>query len=337
MAFSDLIGQDKLKERLSQEAKSPHVASYILSGPEGFGKKSFAEEFAMALICENPGDNGACGQCKCCKYMKEGTLPDVLRLVPAESGKQIKAEAVRDVIEDIIISPQFSSRKICLVDLDHMTETLQNLLLKPTEDPPKHVIFIMTTSAYPKVISTLRSRSVNLVLLPYSDAQIAKILSDRLEGVSSDKINEAVEFSAGNPGKAISLAQDPLFSDLKDDVMDLILAVPVVSYTNILTEKLGLFTDNKDRADDILILMVRALEDILKVKVAEKNARPDIRYEADLPRIERFISQYPNVTASTIGRSVAAVEELRSALAVNANYEASCGACLLKIKKEFDK
>ncbi len=337
MAFSDLIGQDKLKERLVAEAKAPHVASYILSGPEGFGKKSFAREFAQALLCENPGDDGACGKCPCCRYMKEGTLPDILRLEPMESAKQIKAEAVRDVIEDIIVSPQFSSRKVCLVDLDHMSETLQNLLLKPTEDPPKHVIFIMTTSSYPKVISTLRSRSVNLVLLPYSDAQIAEVLSRRIEGVGSDKINEAVEFSSGNPGKAISLAQDPLFSDLKDDVMDLILAIPLVSYTNLLTEKLGLFNDNKDRVEDILILMVRALEDIMKVKATDPDTKPDIRYELDLPRIRRFLSQYPKVTASTIGRSVAAVEELRSALAVNANYEASCGACLLKIKKEFDK
>ena len=336
MAFSDLVGQNKLKARLAAEARAPHVASYILSGPEGSGKKSFANEFAQALICEDPSDDGACGKCSCCKYMKEGTLPDVLRLESAD-GKNIKAEAVRDVIEDIIISPQFSSRKVCLVDLDHMTETMQNLLLKPTEDPPPFVVFIMTTSSYPSVISTVRSRSVNLVLLPYSDDEIGQIIKGKLEDVEEGKIAEAVEFSAGNPGKAMSLAQDPLFSDLKDDVMDLILAVPVVSYTNLLTEKLSLFTDNKDHVEDILILMVRALEDILKVKVSGGDIPDDVRYKSDIPRISRFLAEHPSVTAGTIGRSVAAVEELRSALAVNANYEASCGAALLKIKKEFSK
>ncbi len=336
MAFSDLTGQDKLKARLASEARAPHVASYILSGPVGCGKRSFANEFAQALVCENPSDDGACGKCSCCKYMKEGTLPDVLRLESSD-GKQIKAEAVRDVIEDIIISPQFSSRKVCIVDLDHMSETLQNLLLKPTEDPPPFVVFIMTTSSYASVISTVRSRSVNLVLLPYSDEEIGKILKDKLEGIEDARIEEAVEFSSGNPGKAMSLAQDPVFSDLKDDVMDLILAIPVVSYTNLLTEKLRLFTENKDSIDDILVLMVRALEDILKVKVSGAELTADIRYESDLPRIRRFISEHPSVTAGTIGRSVAAVEELRSALAVNANLEASCGAALLKIKKEFDK
>ena len=336
MAFSDLTGQDKLKARLAAEARAPHVASYILSGPAGCGKTSFANEFAQALVCENPSDDGACGKCACCRYMKEGTLPDVLRLESSD-GKNIKAEAVRDVIEDIIVSPQFSKRKVCIVDLDYMTETLQNLLLKPTEDPPPFVVFIMTTSSYASVISTVRSRSVNLVLLPYSDSEISEILKGKLEGIPENKISEAVEFSSGNPGKAMSLAQDPVFSDLKDDVMDLILAVPVVSYTNILTEKLRLFTENKDSIDDILVLMVRALEDILKVKASGDELTTDIRYESDLPRIRRFISEYPQVTAGAIGRSVAAVEELRSALAVNANLEASCGAALLKIKKEFDK
>ena len=61
MAFSNITGQKQIKLRLAAEAQRRGSGAYMLSGPEGMGKRLIAEEFAKALMCGNAGPDGACG------------------------------------------------------------------------------------------------------------------------------------------------------------------------------------------------------------------------------------------------------------------------------------
>ena len=67
MAFSKLTGQKQIKLRLAAEARRRGSGAYMLSGPEGMGKRMLAEEFAKALMCSDAGSDGACGVCSNCK------------------------------------------------------------------------------------------------------------------------------------------------------------------------------------------------------------------------------------------------------------------------------
>ena len=60
MAFSKITGQKQIKIRLAAEAKRRGSGAYMLTGPEGTGKRLIAEEFAKALMCPDCGPDGAC-------------------------------------------------------------------------------------------------------------------------------------------------------------------------------------------------------------------------------------------------------------------------------------
>jgi len=64
MLFSDIVGQEKVKERLIQlvrENRVPHANLFV--GPPGAGKLPLAVAFEQYIMCENRGESDSCGVC----------------------------------------------------------------------------------------------------------------------------------------------------------------------------------------------------------------------------------------------------------------------------------
>ena len=59
MSFSRLIGQNDLKIRLRNEYKGDPNHAAIFTGAKGSGRHEFAREYAKALMCSEPTDDGA--------------------------------------------------------------------------------------------------------------------------------------------------------------------------------------------------------------------------------------------------------------------------------------
>ena len=72
MLFSDIIGQELIKEQLRQTVRAqrlPHAQ--LFSGAEGVGKLPLALAYAQYINCENRNENDSCGVCpSCVKYNK---------------------------------------------------------------------------------------------------------------------------------------------------------------------------------------------------------------------------------------------------------------------------
>ena len=53
MNFSNIIGNESIKELLNNSIKSNNILhSYMFIGPDGIGKKLFACDFAKMILCE---------------------------------------------------------------------------------------------------------------------------------------------------------------------------------------------------------------------------------------------------------------------------------------------
>ena len=88
--------------------------------------------------------------------------PDFLALRPAGKMRQISAEATRDLIGRMQVSPQVSHRKVAVVyEADRMNTAAANIFLKTLEEPtPSTTILLITTRPY-SLLPTIRSRCLH--------------------------------------------------------------------------------------------------------------------------------------------------------------------------------
>lgn len=145
--------------RLQQQGeRMPHAL--LFAGAAGLGKRALAQAFIGARLCRQPTRTGfACGTCQGCRLYAAGTHPDFLLMVPAEEGKAILIDQVRDLIEFLNLKPHTAASKFALVHpAEAMNKNAANALLKALEEPPPsgHIVLI---SAQPQaLLPTVRSR-----------------------------------------------------------------------------------------------------------------------------------------------------------------------------------
>ena len=74
----ELIAQETITQRFQGLIKSGRIGSaYLFSGPEGAGKASVALNLSANLLCENPQNGIACGECASCQKVKSMNHPDM--------------------------------------------------------------------------------------------------------------------------------------------------------------------------------------------------------------------------------------------------------------------
>ncbi|MCB8932619.1 MAG: DNA polymerase III subunit gamma/tau [Fimbriimonadaceae bacterium] len=156
--FSDLVGQEHVVRTLQNAIASGRIAhSYLFTGPRGTGKTSTARLLAKALCCEKGPLAEPCNECHLCLAITEGSLMDVVEIDAAsESGVEDVRESIVEVAE---YRPSLARYKVFIIDEVHdLSSRAFDALLKTIEEPPPHLIFILATTEFHKVPSTIRSR-----------------------------------------------------------------------------------------------------------------------------------------------------------------------------------
>ena len=234
MAFSKLTGQKQIKLRLAAEARRRGSGAYMLSGPEGMGKRMLAEEFAKALMCSDAGSDGACGVCSNCKYFDNYTTPDVTRVYEPAETKMVKVDFIKDnVVAESYLKPQFARTKTFIIDFDYLGVESQNALLKSLEEPRKDVVFILTSSNTDSVLDTVMSRVTEIKLDPYSDEELEQIVKENCPDLEDSKVKSAVYNSGRIPGKAIALAREDSGVSIRHEINSIMIAIPDMSWKTI--------------------------------------------------------------------------------------------------------
>ena len=222
MSFAEIVGQEDAKKLLKNAVISGnHSHAYILSGEKGSGKMMLAEAFATMLQCENPSDD-ACMECHSCKQSLSRNNPDIIYVTREEGKANIGVDVVREkIVNDVDIKPYSNKYKIYIVDeAERMNQQAQNAILKTIEEPPEYAIIILLTANHNAFLQTILSRCVLIQMKSVDTESIKNILKNKYETVDY-QANMVASFAQGNVGKAIALATDSSFNDVKNRVVSL--------------------------------------------------------------------------------------------------------------------
>jgi DNA polymerase III subunit delta' len=200
----------ELFRRAMQRGRGAHA--YLLIGPEGIGKRLFAQTVAQCLLCERTSDADlqACGQCPACRQVRAGTHPDLLSISCPEGKRELPISLMvgerekrgkEGLCHELAMKPMSASRRIAIIDdAQTMNAEAANALLKTLEEPPPGSILFLLTPSVDAILPTIRSRCQPVVFSPLSDADVAALLVD--QGWVSDR-TEAIEIAAVSEGSLV--------------------------------------------------------------------------------------------------------------------------------------
>lgn len=182
----------------------------LVTGPSQIGKTTLVRTVAAALNCQ--GDAKPCGQCLSCRKVVHGTHPDV-RLVQAEPGKGgregiLKIDQIRALQREAALAPMEGRHKVFVLrEMERANLPAANALLKTLEEPPAHVVLLLTSVRPHALLPTIVSRCQVLALRPLPIAQVAQALRERWHA-DPERAELLARLSAGRLGWAVQRLTD---------------------------------------------------------------------------------------------------------------------------------
>ena len=207
MGFEGLLGNERLKENLYRSIKRGRISHfYLISGPEGSGKKTLARLLAAAVLCKS--DDKPCCTCPSCKKVLGNGHPDFITVDDPEK-KTVPVELIRQARSDIYIRPNESDHKIYLFPrAQDMGLPGQNALLKVLEEPPSYGVFILLSDNPQKLLPTVRSRCTELALTALPEDIACGQLRKDFPQADEATIRVAFSRSGGFLGQAKELLEE---------------------------------------------------------------------------------------------------------------------------------
>jgi len=174
--FKDVIGQDLVKAFLLKQVADDEIPhAQLFAGPEGGGKLALVLAYARFLLCQNRGEQDACGSCPSCVKVSSLQHPDLHFsfpiIAPAKSGQKKVSDLFLDRWRARLMNNPYFTTEDWKDDL-----VAENKQLNIAVDEAESIIRKLTLAAYG---GTYR---IMIICLPeFMNAQTANKLLKQLE------------------------------------------------------------------------------------------------------------------------------------------------------------
>jgi DNA polymerase-3 subunit delta' len=194
--------------------------AWLLAGPKGVGKASFARAAARRVLADAAGppvDLSAVETSRehpIVKLVNAGSHPDMRWLERLEKDKgeglarDITVKQVRALGEFMGMTAALSPWRVAVIDsMDEMNKEGSNALLKMLEEPPPNTLFFLVSHAPGRLLPTIRSRCRRLEFQRLDDDAMTSILQFGAPEVSATERERLIAMSFGSAGRALAFAE----------------------------------------------------------------------------------------------------------------------------------
>ena len=327
-ALEDMIRRNRIPQTL------------LFSGPEGIGKATLARRFAAALLGDpqkiEQDDLSLEGNIEIIADREKWTAekrnedplffsshPDFVTFAPDGPLRQITIQQMRFLKERAPLKPLKGNWRVFLIDqIDRANEQAANSLLKTLEEPPPHLILIMTARNPYDLLPTIRSRAVPFRLSRLADAEMHEFVA--FKHVSDPEKRKML--AEGSPGVAVSLDLEA-YERRRASMLALLKAASGAEpFGSWLKHSESIAARRTEKLDSYLEVLYVLLEDVLRLANGFASIRnEDIRRElqplaqrvsfAWLRAAVRHVDELVELVRRNIQKSIALdalVVELRS-------------------------
>jgi DNA polymerase-3 subunit delta' len=216
-----IVGQDRAVEQFASAWATRRLHhAWLLAGPKGVGKATFAHAAARRVLADAAGpisdlpglETG--DDHRIVRLIEAGSHPDMRRLERLENertgnlARSITVDQVRALADLFDLSPAMSDWRVVIIDaVDDLEPGGANALLKMLEEPPPNSIFFLISHAPGKLLPTIRSRCRRLDFQALDDDVMASILETNSPGTSAAERQKIIAMSFGSAGRALAFAE----------------------------------------------------------------------------------------------------------------------------------
>jgi DNA polymerase III subunit delta' len=302
--FEDFFGNPAIAAVLENMIRRKRIPQTLLfDGPAGVGKATLARRFAAELVGDPakierddlslPANTAIIADREKWPSDKRSedpllfsTHPDFVTFPADGPLRQISIQQMRLLKERAQFKPLHGNWRIFLIDgIDRANEQAANSLLKTLEEPPPHLIIIMTAENPYDLLPTIRSRAVPFHLGPLSELDMDEF-ARRHKLAQADR---RLPVSRGSPGVALSLDLETY--DRRRAAMMKLLEVGAgqAPFAEWLKHSEWIGARKTEKLDFYLDMLYILVEDLLLLQHSSEGLRnPDTRRE--LEAIARRVS-----------------------------------------------
>lgn len=209
------VGNERVRHILTEYVDTIHktgnipVPFLLLMWPSGLGKMSVACDAAHTLLGGYFHQDSVILEDRTVELEKSHTIKISSDEEISRADGSIYVDlGIREVHQRMVKSPAWNLKILIIEDIERMTESAANALLKILEEPLPWRLIIATTSQVWGVLPTILSRALLFSFYPTGDESIDTYIQEHTDLQSYDR-NFLYALATGRPWVLDSLLQNP--------------------------------------------------------------------------------------------------------------------------------
>lgn len=306
-----ILGHNWAVDTLSEHIRRKAVRhAYLFTGPQGVGRRTLALRYAQALNCKNTKVKGQpCLDCRTCRLIENQQHPDMMIVQAEDVGIRLKIDQIREIQRVLSLLPyETDYRMAVFLRFDEASHQAMNALLKTLEEPPAHVILLLTALNEELLLPTIRSRCEILRLRPMLIDQLSAGMQN-LWHAPAEKANVLAHISGGRPGYARHLLNDPEIGRRRKSALETLFSLMAASRVVRFAYVEKHFND-KEGIRDLLQNWISVWRDVLNVAAGAKTPVQNIDQFQKIQELARdFGMQQAKNMVFTLDRTMSLLDK----------------------------